>query len=332
MDWTNERYVRLYTRDTTTWRRLGWDGQNVLMHLLRKVDRSGCLELGELEPWEAVMLHIGCPEDAARRGMDALLRVGTVTIRDGHITLPSFVEAQECTKSDRQRAREYRERRSAGDFTHPAHVTKRDDMPSQNVTQSSRVDRTRHESTERVTPRHSVLCSAVQTSAEQEGDARGCALAPGADLADDLGEDLASNPPPAPEFEPGEPEPEPREKPRLQVMREAWVDASKAAGWETPPALTPNQLRTGVERASTLAASRRVSFAEAAALLATSAIQAARALRKAPGLALLDCEPGRPVADPRARGRPERARATTGKDFEGAEDFETQMARIGGKP
>ena len=49
MDFPNERYVRLYTRETTTWRLLGWEGQALLPQVLRLVDRSGVLDLAHRE-------------------------------------------------------------------------------------------------------------------------------------------------------------------------------------------------------------------------------------------------------------------------------------------
>jgi hypothetical protein len=161
MDWSNESYVRLYTRDTTNWKRLGWDGQSVLMALLRKVDRSGSLDLGGLEPWEAVSLHTGATEDIARRGVEALKRTETVTIRDDRLTFPSFIEAQECSKSDKQRAKESRERRAKGsDPSRPVTPESRDvTPPSQAVTGG-------HDASHAVTPRHSLLCSASPSSAD----------------------------------------------------------------------------------------------------------------------------------------------------------------------
>lgn len=161
MDWSNESYVRLYTRDTTNWRRLGWDGQCVLMSLLRKVDRSGSLDLGGLDPWEAIVLHTGATEDSARRGVEALLRTESVTIRDDRLTFPSFIEAQECSKSDKLRAKESRERRAKG--TDPLRFVIRE---SQDVTPPSRVVTSRHEPSHAVTPRHSLLCSAPPCSAD----------------------------------------------------------------------------------------------------------------------------------------------------------------------
>lgn len=147
MDWTNERYVRLYIRDTTTWKRIGWDGQCVLMQLLRKVDRSGVLPLDDMEPWEAIMLHTDAPEDTARRGTAALLRVGTVEVRGTHLVMPNYLAAQECVKSDALRAKEYRERRASSSF-----VTNSDGIESRNVTNASQVDQVRHAASRGVTP------------------------------------------------------------------------------------------------------------------------------------------------------------------------------------
>lgn len=173
MDWSNESYVRLYTRDTTSWRRLGWDGQCVLMALLRKVDRAGTLDLDGLEPWEAVMLHIGCPEDVAQKGVAALLRVETIEIRGACLVFPGFIEAQECIKSDKLRAREYRQHKAK------TGVTKRDGIESrcvtggsQDVSKESREADDRHAPSHDVTPRHSLLCSALPSSALPSGAER----------------------------------------------------------------------------------------------------------------------------------------------------------------
>ena len=46
MNWPDERYVRLYTRDTPSWLMLSFPAQGLFCLLLRKVDRAGTLELG----------------------------------------------------------------------------------------------------------------------------------------------------------------------------------------------------------------------------------------------------------------------------------------------
>lgn len=148
MDWANEQYVRLYVRNTTTWRRLGFEGQTMLMHLLRVLDRSGVLDIEDMSPAEAAALHTGAPADFAEVGMSRLLSFGTFVHDGQRLVMPRFIEAQEATKSDKQRQKESRERRA---------VTKRDDR-SQNVTES-------HVQSQPVTSGHSVLCSALPCSA-----------------------------------------------------------------------------------------------------------------------------------------------------------------------
>lgn len=134
MDFTNERYVRLYVRDTVTWKRLGWDGQNALTQLLRKADRSGVIDLNGIEPWEAVVVLCGAPEEQARRGMARLLELEVVAHEDGRLLFPRYLEANECKQSDAQRQRESRARRGPISRNPPPDVTKRDHKESQNVT------------------------------------------------------------------------------------------------------------------------------------------------------------------------------------------------------
>lgn len=127
MDFANERYVRLYVRDTITWNRLGWDGQNALTQLLRKADRSGVIDLGGIEPWEALVVLCHAPEDAARRGVARVLELECVVQDGDRLVFPRYIEANETPQSDAQRQRESRAKRAT--------VTKRDDSQSQNVTE-----------------------------------------------------------------------------------------------------------------------------------------------------------------------------------------------------
>jgi hypothetical protein len=138
MDWSNEHYVRIYTRDTTTWRLLGWDGQSVLMQVLRRLDQSGVLEIDDVAPWEAVMIHCGAPEEVARAGMRSCLDRGVLLHNGRFLIAPKFQEAQEASKSDKQRQKESRDRRRTTALLTPdPPVTKRD-KESQNGTPSSR--------------------------------------------------------------------------------------------------------------------------------------------------------------------------------------------------
>ena len=55
MNFEDEDYVRLYTRDTVTWELLGWEGHCVLTLMLRgKFDRAGVFVTGSHDLSRAV--------------------------------------------------------------------------------------------------------------------------------------------------------------------------------------------------------------------------------------------------------------------------------------
>lgn len=113
MDWENERYVRLYTRDSSTWLLWPWQARAVFALLLRKVDRAGVMDIGEENPVEAVSAHVQLPIQVVEVGLPAILRKQTAVIDSGRIVIPHFMEAQEARSSDAQRQRDSRERRRA---------------------------------------------------------------------------------------------------------------------------------------------------------------------------------------------------------------------------
>lgn len=67
MNWSDERYVKLYERDTLTW---PWQAKCVFALLLRKVDRSGVLDTGRSDtiPPKGVWLHAYCSRCFGVRG------------------------------------------------------------------------------------------------------------------------------------------------------------------------------------------------------------------------------------------------------------------------
>ncbi len=126
MDWSNERYVRLYVRETTTFRSLRWEAQALLPQLLRIVDRAGVLDIGELDPAAAMQLYLQrWPPDVISVGIADLLSRGVIEHRGGSLLWPTFLEAQEAVKSDAQRARESREKRRVAVTKRDASVTER---------------------------------------------------------------------------------------------------------------------------------------------------------------------------------------------------------------
>jgi len=147
MDWSNERWVKLYTRDTMTAIRMGWQGRALLHELLRKVDRAGCMD-GVIDPVADLAAFTGLPEDVVKVGLERLTRVhdeerATVEVNGHCLVIPNFIEAQESVKSDKQRQKDLRERRRAEFMSRS--VT----APSQNVIEPSRAVTPCHDASRR---------------------------------------------------------------------------------------------------------------------------------------------------------------------------------------
>lgn len=111
MQWEDERYVRIYTRDTADWLSLSFLAQGLFCLLLRKVDRFGQLPLGR-HGSRAVAIAIGFPGEWTRLepALGELLEDGCVSIEGDLLTIKNFVAAQEAKTSGAQRTREWRER------------------------------------------------------------------------------------------------------------------------------------------------------------------------------------------------------------------------------
>lgn len=108
MNFEDERYVRLFTRDSLTWLSWGWETRAVFVLTLRKLDRAGVLDTGKMDKSTAVALLIGVPNDVASRALKQLTSDGTATETPNAIVFPRFLEAQECKQSDAHRQRESR--------------------------------------------------------------------------------------------------------------------------------------------------------------------------------------------------------------------------------
>lgn len=113
MDWENERYVRLYTRDTVEWEMLPWQSRALWPLLLRKVDRIGYLPLGR-HGCRGLAALVKLPPEVVEPGLEGLLEDGCVVkLEDkagGEILfVPNFVPAQEARQSDKARKAKQRE-------------------------------------------------------------------------------------------------------------------------------------------------------------------------------------------------------------------------------
>lgn len=160
MDWSDERYVRLYTRDTTNWLLLSWKAQGLFALILRKCNRIGVIDLGKAG-LKGVSAHIGGPAawPELEPLIDELLLDGCIVHREHegreYLVLPNYLEAQECPSSAAQRKRDSRERKRAMILLS---VTKRDqsvtkrDSGSQYVTKCHAGSSTRDKRSLRTVP------------------------------------------------------------------------------------------------------------------------------------------------------------------------------------
>jgi hypothetical protein len=109
MDWSNERYVRLYTRDTTNWTVLSWQARSLWCLLMRKLDRAGVLEMGRHGP-RGLAVVVGMPLDVVQPALQELLEDGCIVLCGTALVAPNFMDAQDAPQSDAQRKRESRAR------------------------------------------------------------------------------------------------------------------------------------------------------------------------------------------------------------------------------
>lgn len=167
MNFEDERYVRLYTRDTVTWKLLKWQGKCLLPLLLRKVDRAGCADL-DGAGIEGVAALAEIPLEVVEPGFQQLLERGVVEVRGDVLIFPKFLAAQEARQSDRARQEESRSRKRDAVLRQPVTSC---DQASQNVTGSHEFNQNvtaGHAVSHDVTPYRTVPCSA-QPKSEPNG-------------------------------------------------------------------------------------------------------------------------------------------------------------------
>lgn len=109
MRWSDERYVRVYTRDTGEWLALGWEAQALFVFALRKADRAGIVQTGKARA-RGLAGMTGMPLDVVERVLPLLLEDGCLRESLGGYIIPNFIAAQETPSSDAQRKRDQRER------------------------------------------------------------------------------------------------------------------------------------------------------------------------------------------------------------------------------
>jgi hypothetical protein len=163
MNWEDEPYIKLYTRDTVSYKLLPWQGRCLLPLIMRKLDRAGVMDIGKYPPSEAISVMVDVPIDVTKVGIEALLQSGIFEHIGDSIICPNFLEAQEARQSDKARQALSRQRRK--DKANWNNVTKCDSK-SQNVTNSHTVS---HGVTNRIEKNRIDHSSVVKLSQDCKG-------------------------------------------------------------------------------------------------------------------------------------------------------------------
>lgn len=131
LDWDDERYVRIYVRDTLDWSALSWDAQALYFQLNRKASRKGRVDLGR-HGLRGVAVLLGRAELASRiePALEELLSDGCVRLEGTVLVIDEFVEAQEAVSSGKKRAKDLRDRQREEDAERVRNETLRDANPS----------------------------------------------------------------------------------------------------------------------------------------------------------------------------------------------------------
>ena len=175
MRWDDERYVKVYTRDTGTWASMGWEARGLFVLLLRIVDRAGVLSLPSSDP-KVLAAMLRAPPRVVRAALKTWLDLGMVAVdhpptsddlrstsddlrstsddlrstSDDHrrLIVINFLKAQESRTSDKERQRKSRElARSLSRSVTRRHTASRSVTPrvDESRVDESRVDESRRE-------------------------------------------------------------------------------------------------------------------------------------------------------------------------------------------
>lgn len=203
VDWSNESYVRIYTRDTGDLLAVGWEGRSVLWELIRKSDQAGVLDHGGDLDIVAEMLRM--PHDLVASGIERLAKRGVIALQPTAIVIRNKLAAHAATKTDKQRQKDSREKRlslalAAGADPASARAAARPDRYGAGspdvTTEGHDSGPAGHDGSHGVTPGHSGSLRAEQSRAKQSRAGQNKEPSPsGLVLADALREHLVADKP-----------------------------------------------------------------------------------------------------------------------------------------
>ena len=113
MNWCDEKYVKLFTRNTATWCMWPWQARCVLPLLIRASNYAGLVDVGGKDPIQGLAVLMMVPREVVAPALEAMLEDGTVEVVKSGYLIPKYLEAQESTKTARLKKSDQRDRERA---------------------------------------------------------------------------------------------------------------------------------------------------------------------------------------------------------------------------
>lgn len=115
LDWSNERYVRLYVRRTPDMASWCWQALVIWPWLLAGADRAGVIETRRGTRALAALVGGGIPQEVVEKGVEELLGDGCLVATTRGYVLRNYIPAQTAISSGKRRNAEYKARARAAD-------------------------------------------------------------------------------------------------------------------------------------------------------------------------------------------------------------------------
>lgn len=110
MNWSEEKYRKIYIRKTATRLIWPWQARAALGEFLCVADEVGLLDVGTKDPIGTLAVLAMLPKEVVQPAVDAMLDTGFLERVPRGFLITKFVEAQEATKTPAAKKRDQRDR------------------------------------------------------------------------------------------------------------------------------------------------------------------------------------------------------------------------------